>query len=115
MQNVMAEQQQDAWQDNANFLDTRATYVPRGVVTAHQLVIERAKGSEVWDVEGNRYLDFVGGIGVLNVGHNHPEVVSAVAQQLGKVFLYPCQTLALKAPDRFGCRPLCSLTSFGYN
>lgn len=85
MQNVMAEQQQDAWQDNANFLDTRATYVPRGVVTAHQLVIERAKGSEVWDVEGNRYLDFVGGIGVLNVGHNHPEVVSAVAQQLGMV------------------------------
>ena len=66
MQNVMAEQQQDAWQDNANFLDTRATYVPRGVVTSHQLVIERAKGSEVWDVEGNRYLDFVGGIGVLN-------------------------------------------------
>ena len=49
MQNVMAEQQQDAWQDNANFLDTRATYVPRGVVTAHQLVIERAKGG-MWKV-----------------------------------------------------------------
>ncbi|KEA54252.1 4-aminobutyrate aminotransferase [Mangrovibacter sp. MFB070] len=85
MQNVMAEQQQDTWQDNANYLDTRAAYVPRGVVTAHQPVIERAKGSEVWDVEGNRYLDFVGGIGVLNVGHNHPAVVSAVSQQLGMV------------------------------
>lgn len=81
MQNVMAEQQ--TYSDNSLLLDTREQQVPRGVVTAHPLVIERAKGSEVWDVEGNRYLDFVGGIGVLNVGHNHPAVVNAVTKQLG--------------------------------
>ncbi|YCH32251.1 4-aminobutyrate--2-oxoglutarate transaminase [Erwinia sp. D4-22] len=81
MQNVMAEQQ--TYVDNSLLLDTREQHVPRGVVTAHPLVIERAKGSEVWDVEGNRYLDFVGGIGVLNVGHNHPAVVNAVTKQLG--------------------------------
>ena len=75
MQNVMAEQQ--AYSDNNLLLDAREQNVPRGVVTAHPLVIERARGSEVWDVEGNRYLDFVGGIGVLNVGHNHPAVVNA--------------------------------------
>lgn len=83
MQNVMAEQQ--TYSDNSLLLDTREQHVPRGVVTAHPLVIERAKGSEVWDVEGNRYLDFVGGIGVLNVGHNHPAVVNAVTRQLGLV------------------------------
>lgn len=83
MQNVMAEQQ--TYSDNGLLLDAREQNVPRGVVTAHPLVIERAKGSEVWDVEGNRYLDFVGGIGVLNVGHNHPAVVNAVTKQLGLV------------------------------
>ena len=83
MQNVMAEQQ--AYSDNSLLLDAREQNVPRGVVTAHPLVIERARGSEVWDVEGNRYLDFVGGIGVLNVGHNHPAVVNAVTRQLGLV------------------------------
>lgn len=83
MQNVMAEQQ--TYSDNSLLLDAREQNVPRGVVTAHPLVIERAKGSEVWDVEGNRYLDFVGGIGVLNVGHNHPAVVNAVTRQLGLV------------------------------
>ncbi|MCW6033951.1 4-aminobutyrate--2-oxoglutarate transaminase [Pantoea sp. JK] len=83
MQNVMAEQQ--TYSDNSLLLDAREQHVPRGVITAHQLVIERAKGSEVWDVEGNRYLDFVGGIGVLNVGHNHPAVVNAVTKQLGLV------------------------------
>lgn len=83
MQNVMAEQQ--TYSDNSLLLDAREQNVPRGVVTAHPLVIERARGSEVWDVEGNRYLDFVGGIGVLNVGHNHPAVVNAVTRQLGLV------------------------------
>ncbi|MEZ3499054.1 4-aminobutyrate--2-oxoglutarate transaminase [Pantoea sp. KPR_PJ] len=83
MQNVMAGQQ--TYSDNSLLLDAREQHVPRGVVTAHPLVIERASGSEVWDVEGNRYLDFVGGIGVLNVGHNHPAVVNAVTRQLGRV------------------------------
>ena len=56
--------------------------MPRGIITAHPVVIERAQGTEVWDVDGRRYLDFVGGIGVLNVGHNHPRVVRAVREQL---------------------------------
>jgi 4-aminobutyrate aminotransferase / (S)-3-amino-2-methylpropionate transaminase / 5-aminovalerate transaminase len=52
--------------------------VSRGVLTAHPLVLEQARGAEVWDIDGKRYLDFVGGIGVMNVGHNHPRVVQAV-------------------------------------
>lgn len=67
----------------------REESISRGVVTAHPLIIERGKGSEVWDTDNRRYLDFVSGIGVLNVGHNHPAVVSAVTQQLSLIS-HPC-------------------------
>ena len=70
---------------NARLLVERERHVPRGIITAHPVVIERAQGAEVWDVDGRRYLDFVGGIGVLNVGHNHPRVVHAVRAQLERV------------------------------
>ena len=60
----------------------REKYLPRGVTTAHAVVADRAQGAEVWDSEGRRYIDFVGGIGVMNVGHNHPRVMAAVREQL---------------------------------
>ena len=60
----------------------REQFVPRGVSTAHPIVADRAQGSELWDTEGRRYIDFVGGIGVMNVGHNHPRVMAAVREQL---------------------------------
>ncbi|MBT2295582.1 4-aminobutyrate--2-oxoglutarate transaminase [Pseudomonas fluorescens] len=72
-------------EETPSLLRQRDQYVPRGLVTAHPLVIDRAQGSELWDVDGKRYLDFVGGIGVLNIGHNHPKVVAAVQAQLQKV------------------------------
>ena len=62
----------------------RERYIPRGVTTAHPLAVDRAKGSEVWDTEGHRYIDFVGGIGVQNVGHNHPRVVEAMHAQIDR-------------------------------
>ena len=46
---------------------------------------DRALGSEIWDTDGRRYIDFVGGIGVMNVGHNHPRVMAAVREQLDRV------------------------------
>jgi 4-aminobutyrate aminotransferase / (S)-3-amino-2-methylpropionate transaminase / 5-aminovalerate transaminase len=66
-------------------LAERDRHVPRGVLTAHPVVLERGLGAEVWDVDGRRYLDFVGGIGVLNAGHNHPRVVAAVRDQLERI------------------------------
>jgi 4-aminobutyrate aminotransferase/(S)-3-amino-2-methylpropionate transaminase len=63
----------------------RNANIPRGVLTAHPITIARAQGAHVWDVEGKQYLDFVAGIGVLNVGHNHPRVVAAVEKQLKDV------------------------------
>src|ERR1700730_8372429 len=62
----------------------RERYIPRGVTTAHPLVADHAQGSELWDAAGHRYIDFVGGIGVMNVGHNHPRVMAAVRDQLDR-------------------------------
>lgn len=70
---------------NKDLIALREKHVPQGVVTAHPVFIERAAGSHVWDVEGRRYIDFVGGIGVMNVGHNHPKVVEAVKAQVDKL------------------------------
>ncbi len=69
----------------ARWLEAREKNVPRGLLTAHPVVLQRGEGTQVWDVDGTRYLDFVGGIGVLNVGHNHPRVVRAVQEQLGLI------------------------------
>ena len=50
----------------------------------YPLVVDHALGSEVWDVDGRRYIDFMAGVAVLNVGHRHPKVVEAVRQQVDK-------------------------------
>jgi 4-aminobutyrate aminotransferase len=50
----------------------------------YPLVVDHAAGSEVWDVDGRRYIDFMAGVAVLNVGHRHPAVVEAVNQQIDK-------------------------------
>ena len=60
----------------------RMAAIPRGVATAYPVFAERAEGSELWDVDGNRYVDFGGGIAVLNTGHRHPKVIKAVRDQL---------------------------------
>ena len=62
----------------------RERYVPRGLTTAHPIVADHAQGSELWDAAGKRYIDFAGGIGVMNVGHNHPRVMEAVRAQLDR-------------------------------
>lgn len=57
----------------------------------YALVADRAEGSEVWDVDGKRYIDFMAGVAVLNVGHRHPAVVAAVKEQIDK-FWHVCLT-----------------------
>lgn len=71
--------------ENQRLLALRDQHVPRGIATAHPVVAARAEGAQLWDVDGKRYLDFVGGIGVLNVGHCHPRVVEAVRRQVGEI------------------------------
>jgi len=64
--------------------ELRTKYVPRGITSAHPITADHARGSELWDVSGKRYIDFAGGIGVMNVGHSHPRVMKAVHEQLDK-------------------------------
>ena len=54
---------------------------PVGLPSKSGIYAARAQGAELWDVDGKRYIDFIGGIGVLNVGHAHPKVVSAIKDQ----------------------------------
>jgi 4-aminobutyrate aminotransferase len=54
-----------------------------------QIYAERAENAEVWDIEGNRYIDFAAGIAVVNTGHRHPKVIAAVKAQLDR-FTHTC-------------------------
>ena len=75
--------------DNASLWKRKEAVTPRGVGVMTQLFVARAENSELWDVEGKRYVDFAGGIAVLNVGHRHPKVVEAVKAQLDR-FTHSC-------------------------
>ncbi|SFR52839.1 4-aminobutyrate aminotransferase apoenzyme [Yoonia tamlensis] len=63
--------------------------ISRGVGMQTQIYAARAKNAEVWDVEGNRYIDFAAGIAVVNTGHCHPKVMEAVTRQMG-LFTHTC-------------------------
>jgi 4-aminobutyrate aminotransferase/(S)-3-amino-2-methylpropionate transaminase len=81
----------------AALLELRASEVARGVSNAHPIFVERAEGARLWDIDGKEYIDFVGGIGVLNVGHAHPRVRAAVEQQLDR-FTHTCFQVAMYEP-----------------
>ena len=74
---------------NAELYARRNVAVARGVGHVTPIFAARADNAEVWDVEGRRYVDFSGGIGVLNTGHRHPRVMQAVQQQMGQ-FTHTC-------------------------
>ena len=67
---------------NSDLLHRRNQAVARGVANMHNLYADHAENAEIWDVEGKRYIDFAGGIGVLNTGHRHPKVMAAVQAQM---------------------------------
>ncbi|KTT55408.1 4-aminobutyrate aminotransferase [Pseudomonas oryzihabitans] len=79
---------------NDSLMHRRSAAVARGVGQTHPIFVARAENAKVWDVEGNEFLDFAGGIAVLNTGHLHPRVVAAVQEQLTKVSHTCFQVLA---------------------
>jgi len=70
---------------NNDFDQRRAKSVARAIAYTTTFTAERADNAEIWDVEGNRYIDFCGGIGCQNVGHRHPQVVAAIENALGQL------------------------------
>jgi 4-aminobutyrate aminotransferase / (S)-3-amino-2-methylpropionate transaminase / 5-aminovalerate transaminase len=96
---------------NAKLQERRLAAVSRGVATAFPIFPQRAEGAEIWDVEGRRFIDFAGGIGVLNTGHRHPKVLEAVARQSGAYFHTAFQVMAYE-PYIALCERLNALAPF---
>ena len=96
--------------NNDNLLARRKNVLPNGLGVAFPIFADKAKNSEIWDVEGKRYIDFIGGISVLNTGHSHPKIVEAVTEQLQRFshtsaqivnyesYVTLCEKLCEKAP-----------------
>ena len=74
---------------NAEWHARRLAATPRGVAVMGDFFIDHAKNAELWDIEGRRFIDFVGGIAVLNTGHRHPKIEAAIAEQLQR-FTHSC-------------------------
>jgi 4-aminobutyrate aminotransferase/(S)-3-amino-2-methylpropionate transaminase len=78
-------------------LARRAAAVPRGVPAVTSIAVAHAEGAVVTDLDGNRLIDFGGGIGVVNTGHRHPGVVDAVRAQLDR-FAHVCFPVSTYGP-----------------
>ncbi|NVP55272.1 4-aminobutyrate--2-oxoglutarate transaminase [Mycoplana rhizolycopersici] len=73
----------------SSLTDRKNAAISRGVGMTTQIYADRAENSEIWDKEGNRYIDFAAGIAVVNTGHRHPRVIEAVKKQLDR-FTHTC-------------------------
>ena len=67
---------------NNELHDRRLQATPRGIGVMCNFYADKAENATVWDVEGNEYIDFAAGIAVLNTGHRHPNIISAIEKQL---------------------------------
>ena len=67
-------------------IERRKKYIPNAIGCIYPVVIDRAEGAMVLDVDGNKFLDFIGGVGVLNIGYSHPEIIDVVKNQSEKYF-----------------------------
>ena len=88
--------------------EARERYVARGISTP-PLVVERAEGARIWDAEGREYIDFAGGLGCANLGHNLPAVVDAVHAQVDR-YLHQCFMVGMYEPYVEVCRRLAELS-----
>jgi 4-aminobutyrate aminotransferase len=98
------------FQTNESLKARRDLACPAGLPSKSGVYAARGEGAELWDVEGKRYIDFLGGIGVLNVGHRHPKVIEAIQKQLDafvhtafgiaqyEVYIEVCERLNALAP-----------------
>ena len=103
---------------NESLMQRRQAAVPRGVGQIHPIFAESAKNATVTDVEGREFIDFAGGIAVLNTGHLHPKVVAAVEAQLHKLshtcfqvlayepYVELCEKINAKVPGDFAKKTL---------
>ena len=85
-------------------IELRERYIPRGLSTA-PLVVARAEGAIVEDVDGRRYIDFAGGLGCHNTGHGLPAAVAAIHEQVDR-YLHQCFIVGMYEPYIEVCRQI---------
>ena len=90
---------------NKAWVERRAKAVSRGIGMGAPVMAAKAENSEIWDIEGNRYVDFGGGIAVVNTGHRHPLVMKRVYEQL-EAFTHTCSMVMPYAPFIEVCEKL---------
>src|SRR5215211_474050 len=88
--------------------EARGRYVARGIATP-PLVVDRAEGARIWDVDGREYVDFAGGLGCQNAGHGPPAVVAAIHEQADR-YLHQCFMVGMYEPYVDVCRRLAELS-----
>lgn len=94
---------------NQELNELKNRFVAKGAATPTTQFAERAENAEIWDADGKRWIDFAGGIGVLNLGHRHPKIVAAVEAQLKKV-MHTSAAVISYAPYVELCQKLCERT-----
>jgi 4-aminobutyrate aminotransferase/(S)-3-amino-2-methylpropionate transaminase len=82
---------------NESLLTERNRHIPQGPFNTHPIFAEKAKGAIIIDVEGKEYIDFAGGIGVINIGHCDEKVLEAVQDQIQK-YIHTCFHVVMYEP-----------------
>jgi 4-aminobutyrate aminotransferase/(S)-3-amino-2-methylpropionate transaminase len=91
----------------------REKYLPRGVYIYHDVFPASGSGARIVDVDGATYLDFAGGIGVMNVGHSHPAVVAAIREQ-AELYTHTCAHVITPPPYIALAKRLAEITPGAY-
>jgi 4-aminobutyrate aminotransferase/(S)-3-amino-2-methylpropionate transaminase len=94
---------------NKDLRELRSKVVPKAPFNVTPYFVEKAKGASVYDVEGREFIDFAGGIAVMNVGHSHPKVVAAIKDQAEK-YTHTCFHVMMYEPYVELAEKLCALT-----
>ena len=93
--------------ESERILAAREQFVPRGIATT-PIVVARAEGAQVEDVDGKTYIDFAGGLGCQNTGHGFPAAVAAMHEQIDS-YLHQCFMVGIYEPYVEVCRRLAEL------
>lgn len=97
---------------SSDLLRRRQAILPRGIPRITDLAVASAEGAELCDLDGRRVLDMATGIGVMSVGHCHPDVVRAVQEQASRL-LHVCMHVATYEPYIAVCERLAALVPHG--
>jgi 4-aminobutyrate aminotransferase/(S)-3-amino-2-methylpropionate transaminase len=83
--------------NGARILEKRKASMPAGLAKSTEIVVKKAKGALVWDVDDNCFIDFAGGIGMINAGHAPDEVVNAIGEQAAQ-YIHTCSLVTTIPP-----------------